>query len=225
MMGCANDALRGDPEGLQRALDAATGGATGPKGDTGDAGAQGPAGPQGPTGAQGVKGDTGDTGAQGPAGVQGAQGNVGAQGVKGDTGDTGAQGIQGNAGAQGTPGLDGVRTGTTAFGYATGGGGTVAQSGNKSTAVTLNKLTGEVTLQATSIAAAGSATFALNNSQLVAGDQLNCTHHATGTFGAYTINGRVTGAGVASIVVRNNTAGALAEAIVIKFTIVRAPPN
>jgi hypothetical protein len=57
---------------------------------------------------------------------------------------------------------------------------------------------------------------------LAAGDQLVCTHHATGTFGAYSINGRVTGAGAGSIAVRNNSASSLSEAIVIKFSIIKA---
>lgn len=111
------------------------------------------------------------------------------------------------------------------FGYTTGSGGTIVQATSKATAVTLNKATGEITLAATALAAATIVTFALNNSTLAAGDQLVCTHHATGTFGAYTINGRVTGAGVASIAVRNNSAASLSEAIVIKFTVVRSTPS
>jgi hypothetical protein len=111
---------------------------------------------------------------------------------------------------------------TTAFGYSTGAGGTVTQATSKSTAVTLNKLTGEITMNSAVLAAATIATFVLNNSTLVAGDQLVCSHHATGTFGAYTINGRVTGAGAASIAVRNNSSASLSEAIVIKFSVIKA---
>lgn len=116
----------------------------------------------------------------------------------------------------------GPRVGSTAFGYSTGAGGTVTQSGNKSTAVTLNKLTGEITMAGSALAAATIVTFVLNNSQLAAGDQLVCSHHATGTFGSYGINGRVTGAGAASIAVRNNSAASLSEAIVIKFSVIKA---
>jgi hypothetical protein len=114
------------------------------------------------------------------------------------------------------------RTGTTAFGYSTGAGGTVTQATSKSTAVTINKLTGEITLNAAALAAAGIVSFTLNNSNLVAGDQLVCTHHATGTFGAYTINGRVTGNGTAIVTVRNNSSSSLSEAIVVKFSIIKA---
>lgn len=115
------------------------------------------------------------------------------------------------------------RTGTTALGYAVGAGGTITQLTNKSTAVALNKLAGEITMNGAALAAAAIATFTLNNNQLAVGDQLVCTHHATGTFGAYGIAGRVTGAGTASISVRNNSAGSLSEALVIKFTVIKAP--
>lgn len=173
-------------------------------------------------GTPGPKGDTGLTGPQGSAGATGATGATGPQGVKGDTGDQGPQGAAGATGSQGAAGADGVRTASTAFGYSTGAGGTVTQATSKSTAVTLNKLTGEITMNAAALAAATIVTFVYNNSALLAGDQLLCTHHATGTFGAYGINGRVTGAGAGSIAVRNNSAGSLSEAIVIKASVIRA---
>jgi hypothetical protein len=113
--------------------------------------------------------------------------------------------------------------GTTTFGYAVGAGGTVTQATSKATAVTLNKLTGEITLNAAALAAATIVTFVFNNSQVAVGDQVVCTHHATGTFGAYTINARVTGAGVISVAVRNNSAASLSEAIVIKFNVIKSP--
>jgi hypothetical protein len=113
-------------------------------------------------------------------------------------------------------------TTTAALGYATGAGGTVTQATNKATAVTLNKTTGEITMNAAALAAATIVTFVLNNSTLAVGDMIVCSHHSGGTFGAYTINARVTGAGAASIAVRNNTAGSLSEAIVIKFAVIKA---
>jgi hypothetical protein len=198
-------------------------GQTGPQGETGPAGPQGITGPQGDTGqagAQGPKGDTGDTGPQGAASTApGPQGETGPQGL---TGPQGPEGPQGQQGIQGPPGADGVRTGTTVFGYAAGAGGTITQSGNKSTAVTLNKLSGEITMTSSALAAAATVSFALNNNTVAAGDQLVCTHHAAGTFGPYLINGRVTGAGVAVVTVRNTGAASLSEAVVIKFNVIKA---
>lgn len=114
------------------------------------------------------------------------------------------------------------RTGTTVFGYAAGAGGTVTQATSKATAVTLNKLTGEITMNAAALAAAAVVTFQLNNSTAAAGDQVVTSHHSGGTVGPYLINARVTGAGVISIAVRNTGAASLSEAIVIKFAVIKS---
>jgi hypothetical protein len=119
-------------------------------------------------------------------------------------------------------GLITTSSASAGFGYATGAGGTVTQATNKSTGVTLNRPTGEITMNGAALAAATIVTFVLTNSVVAAADQVVCTHHATGTFGGYTINARVTGAGSVSIAVRNNTAGSLSEAIVIKFSVIKA---
>jgi hypothetical protein len=71
------------------------------------------------------------------------------------------------------------------------------------------------------LAAATIVTFVLNNSTVVAGDQLLTSHHSGGTVGPYLINGRVTGNGACSIAVRNTSAASLSEAIVIKFSVVK----
>lgn len=109
-----------------------------------------------------------------------------------------------------------------AFGYSAGAGGTVTQITNKATAVTLNKVTGTIVMNGAALAAATIVTFVFNNSTLAADDMIICTHHATGTFGGYTINARVTGSGAASVAVRNNTAGSLSESIVIKFAVIKS---
>ena len=173
---------------------------------------------EGIPGPKGDKGDPGDTGPAGQDGATGPQGPAGPQGVKGDTGAQGPQGIQGS---QGPAGVDGVRTATTAFGYSTGAGGTVTQATNKSTAVTLNKLTGEITMNGAALAAAAIVTFTLNNSTVAAGDMLLVTHHSAGTAGPYLLTGRVTGNGTCTISVRNTSAGSLSEAIVIKFAVIK----
>jgi hypothetical protein len=109
-----------------------------------------------------------------------------------------------------------------AMGYASGAGGTVTQATSKATAVTLNKLTGEITMSAAALAAGAVATFVLNNILAAAGDMLVCSHHSGGTVGPYLINGRVTGAGVCSVAVRNTSAGSLSEAVVLKFVLIKA---
>lgn len=107
-------------------------------------------------------------------------------------------------------------------GYATGAGGTQTQATSKATGVTLNKLCGEITLNAASLAADTSVPFVLTNSFLAAGDLLVLQHVATGTFGAYILNHQRCGAGSVTINIHNATPGALAEAIVIGFAVQKA---
>ena len=108
------------------------------------------------------------------------------------------------------------------FGYSTGDGGTVTQGTSKATAVTLNTKTGQITMNAAALAAATIVSFTLNDTEIAATDQIVVTHHSGGTIGAYTLNGRATGAGTAQITVRNNTAGSLSEALVLKFSIIKS---
>jgi len=57
-----------------------------------------------------------------------------------------------------------------ALGYATGAGGAVTQSTNRTTGVTINKLSGAITTNNASLAAAAEATFTVTNSQVLVGD-------------------------------------------------------
>lgn len=109
-------------------------------------------------------------------------------------------------------------------GYTTGAGGTVTQGAGsgKATAVTLNKMCGDITMNNASLNAATVVSFTLTNSSILAADNLVLNHSAGGvTPGGYHLNARVTGDGTCVIDVRNQTAGALAEAIVIRFTVLR----
>jgi hypothetical protein len=110
---------------------------------------------------------------------------------------------------------------TAGFGYATGAGGSQTQATSKSQAVTLNAACGQITMNAASLAANTAVSFTLTNSSIAAGDTLNLNHISGGTGGAYLLNAQCA-AGSAVINVRNLTAGALAEAIVIAFAIVKA---
>jgi len=61
----------------------------------------------------------------------------------------------------------------------------------------------------------------LTNTSLVATDLLVLNHVSGGTAGSYLLNAQC-GAGSATINVRNITAGALAEAIIIGFAVIKA---
>jgi hypothetical protein len=100
-------------------------------------------------------------------------------------------------------------------------GGTVTQATSKSTGVTLNTVCGQVTMNAANLAAATIVSFVLTDSAIAATDLLVLNHVSGGTPGSYTLNGRAA-AGSATIDIRNNTAGGLAEAIVIGFAVVKS---
>jgi hypothetical protein len=110
---------------------------------------------------------------------------------------------------------------TDKAGYITGEGGTVTQATSKATGVTRNKKCGQITLDAASLAADTTVTFTLTNNTIAATDLLVLNHVSGGTAGSYLLNAQAA-AGSASINVRNVTAGALAEAIVIGFAVVKA---
>ena len=83
-----------------------------------------------------------------------------------DAGDRGIQLITRGAGSVTTPG--GIRSShaTTGIGYSTGAGGTVIQATNKSTGVTLNTVTGIITMNNASLAADTSVAFVLTDSAI-----------------------------------------------------------
>ncbi len=115
-----------------------------------------------------------------------------------------------------------VSTGPLAgIGYATGAGGTVTQGTSKSTAVSLNTVTGEITMHNATLNAATVVSFTLNSTAIAAGDYVHVQHVSAGTIGAYTCSA-VAGANTATISVRNATAGNLGEAIVLKYVVFKA---
>lgn len=107
------------------------------------------------------------------------------------------------------------------IGYGTGAGGTVTQATDKSTGVTLNTVTGEITMNAAALAANTTVSFTLTNSTIAATDLVLITHDSAGTAGAYTVTAQG-GAGTANVAVRNVTAGSLSEAIVLKYAVFKA---
>lgn len=110
---------------------------------------------------------------------------------------------------------------TAGVGYATGAGGTVVQATNKATGVTLNKVCGQITMNAAALASGAIVSFVLTDSAIGLGDQMLLNHVSGGTPGAYVLNARAA-AGSATIDVRNGSAGSLSEAIVIGFSVIKS---
>jgi hypothetical protein len=107
------------------------------------------------------------------------------------------------------------------LGYSTGAGGTVTQLTNKTTGVTLNRPTGQITMAAGDIAANTTVSFTLTNNVISATDIIILQHTSVGTNGSYNLNA-FPAAGSAVISVRNVTTGLLNQNIVISFVVIEA---
>jgi hypothetical protein len=112
-----------------------------------------------------------------------------------------------------------LTSGTGALGYGTGAGGTVTQLTSKSTAVTLNKPCGQITMNNAALAAGASVEFYLNNSLLTSTDTLVVSG---GIYSYnYTTQVKTVSSSIATIRVTNVTGGTLSEALGISFTVTK----
>lgn len=107
------------------------------------------------------------------------------------------------------------------LGYTPAAQGTVTQLTSKSTAVTLNKSAGVITMNNASLATATNATFTLNNNLVSANDAVILTiSGGQATAGSYNVFANALAAGSVSITLRNISGGSLSEAIVINFALI-----
>lgn len=107
------------------------------------------------------------------------------------------------------------------LGYTAAAQGTVTQATSKSTAVTLNKSAGVITMNNASLATATNATFTLNNSLISPNDTVILTISGGQTTpGSYNVFANSLAAGSVSITLRNISGGSLSEAIVINFALI-----
>lgn len=113
----------------------------------------------------------------------------------------------------------------TGIGYAAGAGGAVTQATNRTTGVTINKLTGTITTNNTSLAAEAAAKFTVTNSTVAIGDCVIVTQQS-GAVGVMTdVVVVAVAAGSFDISVMNgNVAAGTAEtgAILINFAVIKA---
>lgn len=110
-------------------------------------------------------------------------------------------------------------TSSGGLGYGPGAGGTVTQATSKTTAVTLNKPSGQITTAANALAAGTATVFTLNNS-LITPDCVLLVN-VSGTTPQYLVQAYCVSSGVASIRIFNGTSGNLSEAVVINFAVIK----
>jgi hypothetical protein len=109
------------------------------------------------------------------------------------------------------------------IGYSAAAQGTVTQATDKSTAVTLNKSAGRITMNNAALAGSTAVSFTLNNSLISTNDVITvCISSVTtgSTAGAYTSYVSNMSAGSASITLRNLSATSYSEAVIINFCII-----
>lgn len=100
---------------------------------------------------------------------------------------------------------------------------TVTQATSKATAVTLNSLHGAITLNDAELAAGVEVSFTVNNDQVFHDDVIVVNHKSAGTAGAYFVQANSIADGSFKFTVTNLTAGALSEAIVLNYAVLRSP--
>lgn len=105
------------------------------------------------------------------------------------------------------------------LGYSTGAGGTVTQGTSRTTAVTLNKLCGSITLFSAANSTGSWQSFTVNNSTVGANDSVIVNHRAgTDTLIAH-VSKVVAGSFVVSVI---SISGTTTEQPVIGFTVIKA---
>lgn len=108
---------------------------------------------------------------------------------------------------------------TASLGFGTGSGGTVTQATSKTTAVTLNKPTGRITMNSASLAAGASVAFTLNNTVITGMDTVNLA--AVTSTSNYRVEVASVLGGQCNIRVTNLSAVALSDALVINFSVIK----
>jgi hypothetical protein len=109
------------------------------------------------------------------------------------------------------------------IGYSAAAQGTVTQATDKSTAVTLNKSAGRITMNNAALAGSTAVSFTLNNSLISTNDTIIvCVSSVTtgSTAGAYTSYVSNMTAGSASITLRNLSGTSYSEAVIINYAII-----
>ncbi len=108
------------------------------------------------------------------------------------------------------------------FGYPTGTGGTVTQTTSRTTGVTLNKLSGQITLVAGSIAGLTSQEFTLTNSYIAATDMVLVSFASGLTSAQYDVTVTATANGSCKLSIHNvNNSATATDTPVINFLVLK----
>jgi hypothetical protein len=107
------------------------------------------------------------------------------------------------------------------IGYSTGSGGSVTQITSKSTAVTLNKATGQVTTHNALLAGGATAVFTFNNSLISSVDVPIFVIKSPGGSGSYRVQADGVSNGLCNVALTNLTGGNLSDTVVLNFALIK----
>lgn len=113
--------------------------------------------------------------------------------------------------------------GQSSVGYVSGQGGAVTQLDSKSTAVTLNKLCGQITMNNAALGAGSRAGFQCVNSLVTAKDTIVASIDNTSPASAgysYSVSASAS-MGAIVFVIKNDSTGSLSDAVRINFAIIK----
>lgn len=114
---------------------------------------------------------------------------------------------------------------TAGVGYKTGAGGSATQATSKTTGVTLNTVTGQITMNSAALATATTACFTMTNSSIGAYDSISKSIASGATAGAYSLDVDAVAAGSARFCLYNHSGGSLSESPVINFAVIKGSVN
>jgi catabolite regulation protein CreA len=106
------------------------------------------------------------------------------------------------------------------IGYTTAAQGTVTQLTDKTTAVTLNKSMGRITMNNAALAGNTAVSFTMNNSFISTNDTIIVNISGGATTGVYTTYVTSMTAGSAILTLRNLTGTSYSEAVILNFSII-----
>lgn len=110
---------------------------------------------------------------------------------------------------------------SSGIGYGVGAGGSVTQTTSKTTAVTLNKPCGSITMHNAALAAGATVIFGVNNSLVSATDFIGVTARGFASGGTYIVSVDNIYAGGFAVSLKNISAGTLTESLAIGFAIIK----
>jgi len=105
-------------------------------------------------------------------------------------------------------------------GYSTGAGATVTQATSKATGVTINAVTGQITMNNATLVSAATVAFTVTDSAIGANDNVVINHKSGGTLGSYSVKVYGVAAGSFTVAVKNESGGSLSEALLLQFSII-----